>query len=284
MSVLGVETELGLYRSTVNTETVEALAGTASEFHILLTAMRVDREGNLDVHACNELCVGELPDVDVVACNNTGESLDILSNLRDTNVLRSGLKKNSSSAPGKRNTSLEDNGSNEQGDGGISVFLARPVGKPDDKGGNHDTNVSKHIADDVEDHSVHAHISVIVTVTVLFGSILGEGVVVTVVDARVSSGSSRMGVGVRVRTVLAVTKGRAVLSDTLEKRGLFIGLVLFHNQRVLGIGLALANLIGIASGSFDNALSETSWVNAQVVETSETRMSTPTGTMIVAAS
>jgi hypothetical protein len=91
MSVLGVETELGLYRSTVNTETVEALAGTASQFHILLTAMRVDREGNLDVHACNELGVGELPDVDVVACDNTGESLDILSNLGDTNVLRSGL-------------------------------------------------------------------------------------------------------------------------------------------------------------------------------------------------
>jgi hypothetical protein len=125
---------------------------------------------------------------------------------------------------------------------------------------------------------------VIVTVTVLLGSILGEGVVVTVVNARVSSGSSRMGVGVRVRTVLAVTKGRAVLSDTLEKRGLFIGLVLFHDERVLSIGLALADLIGIASGSFDNALSETSWVNAQVVETSETRMSTPTGSMIVAAS
>ena len=91
MRVLGVKAELGLYRSAVNTETVEALAGTAGQFHVLLTAMRVDREGNLDVHACDELCVGELPDVDVVACDDTGESLDILSNLGDTDVLRGGL-------------------------------------------------------------------------------------------------------------------------------------------------------------------------------------------------
>jgi hypothetical protein len=120
--------------------------------------------------------------VDVVAGDDTGESLDVLSDFGDANMLRGSLQKNARSAPGERNASLEDNGSNEQGDGRISVDLARPVGKPDDESSDHDTNVTKHIADDVEDHGVHTHISVVVTVAILLFGILGEGVVVTVVN------------------------------------------------------------------------------------------------------
>jgi hypothetical protein len=204
MSVLSVEAKLGLYSSTVNAETVEALASATSQLHVLLAAMGVNGERNLEVHACDELGVWELPNVDMVAGDDTRESLNVLSNLGDANMLRGGLQKNTRSASGERNTCLEDNGSNEQGDGRIGVDLARPVGKPDDKSSNHDTNVTKHIANDVEDHGVHTHISVVVTVAILLLSVLGESVVVAVMNAWVSSGSSGMGVWVGMRSVLAV--------------------------------------------------------------------------------
>jgi hypothetical protein len=57
MSMLRIEAKLGLYSSTVNTETVEALASAASQLHVLLTTMGVNGERNLEMHACNELGV-----------------------------------------------------------------------------------------------------------------------------------------------------------------------------------------------------------------------------------
>lgn len=182
MSMLLIETKLGLYRSTVNAESVKALASATSQFHILLATVGVDREGNLKVHACDKLGIGELPYVDMVAGDDTRESLDVLSNLRDADVFGGSLEKNARSAPGKRDTGLEDNGSNEQGDSRIGVDLTRPVGKPDDKSSDHDTNVTKHITNDVKDHGVHAHVSMVVAMAVLLASLLGESMVVAVVD------------------------------------------------------------------------------------------------------
>jgi hypothetical protein len=198
--VLLVETELGLYRSAVNAETVETLAGTSSQFHVLFTTVGVNGERNLEMHACNELGVRELPDVDMMAGNNARKSFDILSDLGNADMLGGGLQKNSRSASGKRNTCLEDDSCNEQGDGRVGVDLARPIGEPDDKSCNHDTNVAKHISNDMKDHGVHTHIGVVVSMAILLASLLGKGVVVTVVNARVPSRSSRVG----VRTVPVV--------------------------------------------------------------------------------
>jgi hypothetical protein len=285
VSVLRIEAKLGLYGSTVDAETVEALASTTSQLHVLLTAVGVNGERNLEVHASDEFGVWKLPYVDMVASDDTGKSLNVLSNLRDANMLGSSLQKNARSTSSKRNTCLENNGGDKQGDSRVSVDLARPVGKPDDKSSDHDTNVTKHISNDVQNHGVHTHVSVVVTVAILLLGVLGESVVMTLVNTRVSSRSSGMWVRMGVRSVLAVTERWAILGDTLEKRWLLIRLILFHNQGVLSVSFALAGgLVGLASGSFDDALSETCGVDAQVVETSETRMSTPTGSMIVAAS
>ena len=92
MLVLLVKAELGLDGYAVNTEAVETLPCPASQLHVLLATMRVDGEGDLDVHAGNELCVGELPDVNVMAGDDTRQPLDILSNLLDTDVLGSSLE------------------------------------------------------------------------------------------------------------------------------------------------------------------------------------------------
>ena len=70
--MLLVKAELGLDGGTVDAETVKTLPGPFGKFHVLLATVRVNREGYLNVHTSNELCVGELPDVDVVAGDDSG--------------------------------------------------------------------------------------------------------------------------------------------------------------------------------------------------------------------
>jgi hypothetical protein len=97
-------------------------------------------------------------------------------------MLGSGLQENSRSASSKRDTCLEDDSRDEQGDGRIGVNLARPIGEPDDESRDHDSNVAKHISNDMKNHGVHTHISVVVAMAILLASLLGKGVVVTMVN------------------------------------------------------------------------------------------------------
>lgn len=43
------------------------------------------------MHAGNDLGVGELPDVDMMAANNAGQPFDVLANFLYTDVLRGSL-------------------------------------------------------------------------------------------------------------------------------------------------------------------------------------------------
>lgn len=232
--VLLVEAELGLDGGAVDAEAMETLSGPTSQLHVLLPTVRIDGEGNLDMHAGDELRVRELPDVDVMAGNNTGECLDILANLGDADMLRGSLEKDPCGAASEGNASLENDGGNEQGDGGIGIHLSRPVGKPDDQSGSHDTNVAEHIADDVKNHGVHTHVVVTVAVAALLARLLRQCMVVAVVNTRISASSG--GVGVRVSTRLdqsrlrGITKRADIPRDTLEKRRFLVRLLLGHKR------------------------------------------------------
>lgn len=280
MPVLLVEAELGLNGGAVDAEAMETLPGPTSQLHVLLTTMRIDGERNLDMHAGDELGVGELPDVNVMAGNNTRECLDVLANLGNADMLRGGLEKDSCGTACERNASLENDGGNEQRDSGIGIILSRPVGKPDNQSGSHNTNVAKHIADDVKNHGVHTHVIVTVAMTALLARLLRQCVVVTVVNTRVSA-SSR-GVRMRMRFDKSRLRGidkSAVPSDTLEKRRFLVRLFIGH-QRGFGI-VTVAG--GLSHGRGDDILSEACRVNANIFEVGESRMSTPTGSAIMSA-
>lgn len=281
MPVLLVEAELGLDGGAVDAEAVEALPGSASQLHVLLTTMRVDGERDLDMHAGDELCVGELPDVNVMAGNNTGECLNILANLGNADVLRGSLEQDSCGTACERNASLENDGGDEQRDSGIGIHLSRPVGKPDDQSGSHNTNVAEHITDDVKNHGVHTHVVVTVAMAALLAGLLGQSVVVTVVNARVSASSG----GVRMRMRLdksrlrGIDKRTGIPRDTLEKRR-FLSRLLIH-KRGLRINFTVAGRLSHCCG--DDILSEACRVNANIFEVGESRMSTPTGSAIMSA-
>lgn len=283
MPVLLVEAELRLDGGAVDAEAVETLPGPTSQLHVLLTTMRVDGERDLDMHAGDELRVGELPDVNVMAGNNTGECLDILTNLGNADVLRGSLEQDSCGTARERNASLENDGGDEQRDSGIGIHLSGPVGKPDDQSGSHNTNVAEHIADDVKNHGVHTHVVVTVAMAALLAGLLGQSVVVTVVNTRVSASSG----GVRMRMRMRLDKSRlggidsrtGIPRDTLEKRR-FLVCLLIH-KRGFRIGFTVAG--GLSHRRGDDILSEACGVNANVFEVGESRMSTPTGSAIMSA-
>ncbi len=194
--VVLIEAELGLDGGAVDTELVKAVAGTLGELHVLFAAVCVDGELNLEVHAGDNLGVGELPDVNVVAADDAGQPLDVLSDVLDTNVLGGGLEQNARSGKGKRDRRLENNHGDEKRDGGISIELARPIGEPDDQSSDDDADIAEGIAEDVEHHGVHTHVSMVVAGGL--ASLLGECVVVASVDARVSATSVLGFVAVRL--------------------------------------------------------------------------------------
>lgn len=232
MLVFRVEAEFGLDGGAVDAEAVKTLSCSAGEFHILLPTMRVDGERDLDVHAGNELGVGQLPDVNVVAGDDSRESFNVVSDFLDADVLWGGLKEDASGGQSQGNRGLEDNDGDEEGDSRISVELSRPVGKPDDKGSNHNTNVSESIANDVQNHGIHTHIAV--AMTVLLSWLLGKGMVMAIMSARISSSTLS---SMRVRVLVAIKSAVTVALRVLEEGRLLAVLFLFQNGR-FGIRIA----------------------------------------------
>lgn len=182
MSVLLVQAKLGLNCGAMNAITMEALSGSLGKLHVLFTAVLVNGESDLQVHAGNDLGIRQLPDMNVMAADNTRKTFNVLADLPDADILGSGLKEDSCGGASQGDRGLENNGGDEQRDGGIAIKLARPVGKPDDEGGYNNTNVAQRIAQNVKHHGVHAHISMVVTAG-LGSSLSRHGVVMAIVDA-----------------------------------------------------------------------------------------------------
>jgi len=63
VTMRGFTAELRLNGGRMDTVLMEALADLTSKLHVSLTAFVLEFERDLDVQGCNELCVGELPDV-----------------------------------------------------------------------------------------------------------------------------------------------------------------------------------------------------------------------------
>lgn len=162
LELLGLEAELGLDGCAVDAVAMEALTRSLGQLHVLCARVGVEREGDLQMHAGDDLGVGELPDVDVVAADDAGKMLNVLSDLADADVFGSRLEKNARGGTGKRNRRVENNSSNKERNGGVSILLAGPLGKPDDESSGNDADVTKGITNNVEEHGVHAHVTVVV--------------------------------------------------------------------------------------------------------------------------
>lgn len=280
VAALLVEAELGLDGGAVDAKGVEALSGAAGELHVLLAAVGVDGEGDLEVHARDDFGVGELPDVDMVAADDAGEGLDVLADVLDVDVVGRRLQENTCRGAGQGDRRLENNGGDEERDGGVGVVLAGPFSEPDDERRYNYTQVPQSVAYDVKYHGVHAHVVVAVSVAALLG-LVGKSMVVPVVHARVSPRPLPARVSRLGRREGAVVGTAAIL----EQGRVFCGLVLVVLVGCPFIRGGIAVVAGVVLGQAgsDDILSEAGWVDAHVLDASEARMPALAGATSVAA-
>lgn len=215
-----VDAELGLDGGAVDAVGVEALTGLLGELHVALAALVGDGEGNLDVHGGDELGVGQLPHVHVVAADDAGEVLDVLADLRELEVVGRRLQQHLGRRARQRDRRPQDDERDEQRHCRVSIQLARPVREPDDERRSDDTDVAQRVAQHVQDHRVHAHVSMAVPVraAALARFRLRLVVVVFRVNPGIAPGALRDAcVGMRVMAVSArdgaVAAGVSVADD-----------------------------------------------------------------------
>lgn len=236
------------------------------------------------MHASNHLGVGELPHVNVMAAENAGERLDVLTDLLDADVIRCCLEEHPRRSTSQGYRRLEDDGSDEQRHGWIGVELARPVRKPDDERCDNYTDIAQCITNHVQHHGVHPHVAMTVTMATrrcLFGQrMVMAGMCTRVPPRSLSHRGPDTGVTVK-RAVLRfrITEQRRLLVGTLRSVVQF-GIV-------IRIPVAVASRLSARRGGChavgNDVLSEAGWVDAHVLDAGQSRMSTLTGATLASS-
>ncbi|GJD02771.1 hypothetical protein ColKHC_11596 [Colletotrichum higginsianum] len=250
--VLVVAAELGLDGGCVNAVGVQALAGALGELHVLLATLGRDGEVDVNVQGGDDLGVRELPNVYVVAAEDTGQILDILAYFLEVDVVGSGLKEDLGGGLGEGDGRLENDQGNEQRDGRVGVEATGPVGQPDDESRDNYTNVAESVANDVENHGIHSHVTMVVAVAAR--RLLALLVVVVLV---VKAGLASRALGGSTAAVI------------FNQRGLLVGLTIVDDGLVdfaLTRGILAVEL---GSAGVDDLLSEARRVDANVLDTSK---------------
>jgi len=158
-----VGAELGLNGGAVDAVRVEALSRTLGELHVLFATLFGDGERHLHMHRRNDLGIGQLPNVDVVAAQNAWQILDIVTQFVNVDVIGSGLEENLGRRKRQGKRGSQDDDSDEQRDERIGVQLILPVGEPNDESRDDDANIAQGISEDMKNHGVHPHITVTMT-------------------------------------------------------------------------------------------------------------------------
>lgn len=179
--VFRVEAELRLDGRRVDAVLVKAVANGTSKLHVSCRTLALEVEVDLNVQACDELGVAQLPHVEVVGTNDTRELLDVLLDVIDAQTSRDGLEQDTRGGKTERNGRSENNAGDDQRNAGVGVEAPLVVGKPDEQSRSNDTNVSKSIAHDVEEDTTHVEIVMRMTMATTAGLFLGLSVFVLLV-------------------------------------------------------------------------------------------------------
>lgn len=144
---------------------MKTLANCGGLLHVALRAVSLKVVVDADMKTGDELGVAELPDVEVVDALDTGEILNVVADIVHLDTVRDGLKENARCGLAERNSRTKDDDGNDKRNGRVEVVAAGELALPDDDGSDNDTNVSKSIAHDVQEDSLHVEIAVRVTAT-----------------------------------------------------------------------------------------------------------------------
>lgn len=194
------DSKLGLNGSAVDTVTVQALAHTARQVHVAFAALVGDGKGDLNVQRSDNLRVRKLPDVDMVAAENAVEILNVFANVIDANVVGGGLQQDLGSGLGQGDGRLENDEGDEERHNRVGIHAVLPRSLPNDKSRDNDTQVAQGVANDVQDHGIHAHVAVTVAMTAVATRFGISGRIVVVATVRITT----VRVVVRVAMVVVV--------------------------------------------------------------------------------
>ena len=95
MAVDGLAAELRLDRGRMDSIFMKALPDLASNLHVPLTTLALEFEIHLDMQTRDQLCVRQLPDVQVVARANVGKRHDVLFDVLNVEPCWDGLQQDS---------------------------------------------------------------------------------------------------------------------------------------------------------------------------------------------
>lgn len=249
MVVLAISTELRLDSRRVDTVGVQAFANRLGNGHVLLGSIRGgDAECDLDVHGSDNLRVAELPDMDVVAGYNAWNRLNILLDIVDVKVVWCSLEEDLCCCGGKWDGGAENDQGDEEGDGWIGVETLWRVSEPDDKSRDNNTNVAEGITNNVEDHAVHAQVTVIVRVSTLLRLLWLAVIVVLVMNALTANAA----ICVRIRR------------ETTKRRVFGWIFNWLDIQRIFGVAICCAWKTLLGSNGLDDFLAEACWMNIDI--------------------
>lgn len=161
--VLGVETEFGLDGGRVDAIGVEAAADGECQLHVASGTLSLEVEFDLNVQAANQLGVAELPDVKMVARDNTRKVFDVGLDVVNANAGGDSLEENARGSLAKRNSGCENDCGDDERNHRIHVEAPAVVREPDEECDSDDTDVAKSVAQDVKEDTAHVEVSVRVT-------------------------------------------------------------------------------------------------------------------------
>ena len=217
--MLGIETELGLDGGRVDAVGVQAAADSQSQLHVASGTFSLEVKLDLDMQATNQFGVAELPDVDVVAGDNTREVFDVGLDVVNANAGGDSLEENARGSFAEWNSGCENDRCDDERNHRIHVEAPAEVREPDEECDSNDTDVAEGVAQDVEEDTAHVEVSVRVAA---LGLLLGLRVSVLVVVDGLALGASVPG-------MLATQKG-------LVRRSVSMGVVfVVHDLLVLGV-------------------------------------------------
>jgi hypothetical protein len=194
--VFGVKAEFRLDGGRVDAILVEAVANGTSKLHVSCWTLALEVEVDLNVQTCNKLGVAQLPHVEVMGTNNTGELLDVLLDVINAQTSGDSLEQDTRGGKTERDGRSENDAGDDQRNTRIGVEAPLVVGKPDEQSRSNNTNVSESVTHDVKEDTTHVEIAMRMTVTTATGLFLGLSVFVLLVvdglwvlDATIAVGS-----------------------------------------------------------------------------------------------
>lgn len=119
--VLRVQAELWLDGGRVNAVLMETVANGASELHVSCGTFSLEIKVDLNVQACNQLGVAQLPNMNVVAANDARQELNVFLNLVNIDAKWNSLEKDARGGLAEWNGRGENDTGDEKRDCRVQV-------------------------------------------------------------------------------------------------------------------------------------------------------------------